>query len=658
MTNPSKVYKSPEWAEHDVSLSLEAECLAVPTPLDGGESAATESVGAGEGEAERLRQMLEQAGYERGYQDGRCQAAAEYTPELARQQQLLQTMQEQFNAYLDSVEPFLQKIILRLLEKLTGQQSELHAALVRENIKRALAITQEPGEMLTLHLHPKDYQRFAPADQEGIKNLRLVPDKRITPGGCLLEGRYGSLDARWETQMEEVEKALTGHTDLRRPLEEIEEAITAAAMVRSEGRVENIVGTVIESRGPAVAVGEQCDIITNDQGASIRAEVIGFKQENALLMPLGEKQGIGPGNRVVARGWQFTVKVGKQMLGRVLNGLGEPLDGLGPWQEEARISIHGQPNNPMERRTIREPLYTGIRAIDGLLTCGKGGRMGIFAGSGVGKSVLLGMMGRNTAADVNVIALIGERGREVKEFIERDLGPEGLARSVVVAVTSDESPVVRIHGASLAASVAEYFARLGKDVLFMMDSVTRFAMAHREIGLAIGEPPTTKGYTPSTFAALPKLLERSGLFQAHGSITGFYTVLVEGDDMDEPVADHVRSILDGHVVLSRSLFAQNHFPAIDVLNSISRLSKEVLEPRRRALPGMIRDQIATVREAQDLINIGAYVRGSNPKIDQALSVIGQIEAFLKQDLSEHTAPESVWSDLERIGGLLGKRGAA
>jgi flagellum-specific ATP synthase len=302
----------------------------------------------------------------------------------------------------------------------------------------------------------------------------------------------------------------------------------------------------------------------------------------------------------------------------------------------------------MERRAINEPLYTGVRAIDGLITCGNGVRMGIFAGSGVGKSVLLGMMARNTQADVNVIALIGERGREVKEFVERDLGPEGLSRSVIVAVTSDESPVVRIHGAKLAATLAEYFAKQGKDVMFMMDSVTRFAMAYREVGLAAGEPPATKGYTPSTFAALPKLLERSGIFGERGSITGFYTVLVEGDDMDEPVADHVRSILDGHVVLSRSLASQNHFPAIDVLGSISRLMRQVCTPEQVKLGGQIRDTMATMAEAQDLVNIGAYAKGSNPKIDKALLCIEDIRTFLRQKVDEKVSPEEMWAQMNRI----------
>jgi flagellum-specific ATP synthase len=424
--------------------------------------------------------------------------------------------------------------------------------------------------------------------------------------------------------------------------------VREATEVRDEGHVVNMVGMVIEARGPNVTVGDHCEVLSADRKTSTPAEVIGFRKNRVLLMPLAECHGVGPGHLVVARGGQFMAQVGEHLLGRVLNGLGEPIDGQGALSGGERVSIHAQPNNPMERRAIADPLYTGVRAIDGLTTCGKGMRMGIFAGSGVGKSVLLGMMARNTSADVNVIALIGERGREVKEFVEHDLGPEGLSRSVVVAVTSDQSPVLRIHGAKLAATMAEYFARQGKDVMFMMDSVTRFAMAHREIGLAAGEPPATKGYTPSTFAALPKLLERSGIFGERGSITGFYTVLVEGDDMDEPVADHVRSILDGHVVLSRALSAQNHFPAIDVLTSVSRLMRQVCTPDQVKWSGQIRDVLATMAEAQDLINIGAYAAGSNPRIDRAIRCIDEVRTFLRQKVDEKTQPESMWAQLGAI----------
>jgi len=329
-----------------------------------------------------------------------------------------------------------------------------------------------------------------------------------------------------------------------------------------------------------------------------------------------------------------TLPVGDQLLGRVIDALGQPLDDqpLAPCEEE--YPLYALPASPMARNPIISPLDLGVRAINGLLTCGSGQRMGIMAGSGVGKSVLLGMMAQHTRADVNVIALIGERGREVREFIERDLGPEGLARSVVVTATSDVSPLLRMRGAFVATTIAEYFCAQGKDVLLLMDSATRFAMAMREVGLAIGEPPTTKGYTPSVFATLPKLLERAGSFKGKGSITGLYTVLVEGDDMNEPVADAVRSILDGHIVLSRDLAARNHYPSIDILASASRVMREIVSPEHLQLSGRVREIMATYKEAEDLINIGAYSAGSNGKIDFAISRIEAITEFLRQGMEE------------------------
>jgi flagellum-specific ATP synthase len=402
------------------------------------------------------------------------------------------------------------------------------------------------------------------------------------------------------------------------------------------GRIEEIIGLVISSVGPSVAVGEICSIESPD-GRTILAEVVGFRSNRVLLMPLGDLQGIAPGFLVVAQREPFRVPVGPSLLGRVLDGLGNPLDGLGPILAEGTRSASGSPPKPLERQRITQPLYTGIRAIDALLTCGKGQRMGIFAGSGVGKSVLMGMIARNTSAQVNVIALVGERGREVREFIEADLGTEGLARSVVVAVTSDQPALIRIKGALIATAIAEDFRDRGCDVLLMMDSVTRLCMAQREIGLAIGEPPTTRGYTPSVFAMLPRLLERSGP-AAKGSITAMYTVLVEGDDMNEPVADAVRSILDGHIVLSRKMAARNHYPAIDVLESISRLMIQVADPAQKQAAARILEHLAVYRDAEDLINIGAYVKGSNPRIDLALKKIDMITEFLRQNIEDNGDP--------------------
>ncbi|MCX6640549.1 MAG: flagellar protein export ATPase FliI [bacterium] len=398
------------------------------------------------------------------------------------------------------------------------------------------------------------------------------------------------------------------------------------------GRVDEIIGLVVHSIGPPVAVGEICKI-ESPKGSVIQAEVVGFRGNRVLLMPLGELEGIAPGYLVTARREPLRVPTGFGLLGRVLDGLGRPLDEKGPLQIDGTRSASGKPPSPLKRQRIKEPLATGVRAIDALLTCGKGQRVGIFAGSGVGKSVLMGMIARNTSAQVNVIALVGERGREVREFIEKDLGDEGLKRSVVVAVTSDQPSLIRIKGAQVATAIAEDFRDRGLDVMLMMDSVTRLAMAQREIGLAIGEPPTTRGYTPSVFALLPRLLERSGAAE-RGSITGLYTVLVEGDDMNEPIADAVRSILDGHIVLSRKMAAKNHYPAIDALESISRLMIEVVDKDHLQAARVLLENLAVYREAEDLVNIGAYVEGSNPKIDKALEKIEAITNFLKQDLND------------------------
>ena len=384
-----------------------------------------------------------------------------------------------------------------------------------------------------------------------------------------------------------------------------------------------------------MSIGDACLIEARPEGRQVRAEVVGFRGESVLLMALGEIGGVSPGVSVTADGHPLRVHVGHELLGRVLGGLGQPIDGRGPTGAKRTRSLIATPPDPLTRQRIAEPLATGIRCIDGLLTCGKGQRVGIFSGSGVGKSILLGMIARNCEADLNVIALIGERGREVRDFIEKDLGPEGLKKSIVVAVTSDQAALIRLKGALLATTIAEYFRDLGLDVMLMMDSITRVAMAQREIGLAVGEPPATKGYPPSVFAFLPKLLERSGT-SAVGSITGLYTVLVEGDDMTEPVADAARSILDGHINLSRKLASENHYPAIDVLDSVSRVMIDVVDPEHRGGGARVREVLATHRDAEDLINIGAYVKGSNPRIDFAISRIEAIREFLRQDIGDRT----------------------
>ncbi|MDN5346747.1 MAG: flagellum-specific synthase [Clostridia bacterium] len=411
------------------------------------------------------------------------------------------------------------------------------------------------------------------------------------------------------------------------------------------GKIVKVTGLTLEARGLKAPIGEVC-LIYNNGHAPVAAEIVGFREGATLLMPLGELDGIAPGCRVVATGRSHRIPVGPGLLGRVLDGLGRPLDTgfLGGGYEY--YAVNNSPPNPLERRRIKKVLATGIKAIDALLTCGEGQRVGIFSGSGVGKSTLLGMIARHSTADINVIALIGERGREVRDFLEGDLGPDGMARSVVVVATSDQPALVRIKGAFVATAIAEYFRDQGYSVMLMMDSLTRFAIAQREVGLAIGEPPATRGYTPSVFALLPRLVERAGT-SARGSITGLYTVLVEGDDMNEPVADAVRGLLDGHIVLSRSLAAKNHFPAIDVLNSISRLMPEITSPEHRRLAGQLRDLLAAYQEAADLIEIGAYQHGSNPRVDTALKFYDAIQDFLKQDKEEYFTFEETLSALEK-----------
>ncbi|MFC5702134.1 flagellar protein export ATPase FliI [Cohnella faecalis] len=416
-------------------------------------------------------------------------------------------------------------------------------------------------------------------------------------------------------------------------LSKYEEALGSIDPVRVNGKVTQVIGLTVESEGPDVAIGEVCSIHPIKGGSPILAEVVGFRNNRVLLMPLGELMSIGPGCDVVATGRPLTVQVGSELLGKVLDGLGRPLDGSRLPIRMPHASTHTAPSNPLTRPRVVEPLGTGVRAIDGLLTVGQGQRVGIFAGSGVGKSTLLGMVARNTSADVNVIALIGERGREVLEFIEKDLGPEGLARSVVIVATSDQPALVRIKGALIATAIAEYFRDRGMNVMLMMDSVTRYAMALREVGLAIGEPPATRGYTPSVFAALPKLLERAGTGPT-GSITAFYTVLVDGDDMNEPIADAVRGILDGHIVLNRNIANKGHFPAIDVLSSVSRVMNDIVEDDQKDAAESLKRLLSVYRDSEDLINIGAYQRGSNPEIDKAIQAIDQINAYTRQKTNE------------------------
>jgi flagellum-specific ATP synthase len=404
--------------------------------------------------------------------------------------------------------------------------------------------------------------------------------------------------------------------------------------IRLYGKVSEIIGLVVEGNGPAASIGQLCGIFPGGAEQPLPAEVVGFKKGKVLLMPLQSIQGLSPGCKIVSLGRKASINVGKNLLGRVLDGLGRPIDNKGPLECDTEYPIYADPINPLDRGRITEPVDLGIRALNGVLCCGKGQRMGIFSGSGVGKSVLLGMIARNTNADVNVIGLIGERGREVREFLEKNIGKEGLARSVVVVAGSDMQPLIRMRAAYVATTISEYFRDIGKNVLLMVDSLTRFAMAQREIGLSVGEPPTAKGYTPSVFSLLPKLLERSGIMEKSGSITGLYTILVEGDDFNEPIADAARSILDGHIVLDRELASKNQYPAINVLRSISRVMIDIVDDEHKRLASKIINILATHKRAEDLINIGAYVQGSNQEIDYAITMIHRVNDFLKQDIDE------------------------
>jgi len=415
--------------------------------------------------------------------------------------------------------------------------------------------------------------------------------------------------------------------------------------IQIKGRVKQVIGLVIESEGPPASVGEICFISSNHK--RLMAEVVGFRDKNLLLMPIGETEGIKTDDEVIATGSPLKVACTEGLKGRILNGIGVPIDGKGPIIVDALYPIFRDSPDPLKRPRISKVLETGIRAIDACLTIGRGQRFGIFSGSGIGKSTLMGMLARFTKSDVNVIALIGERGREVREFIEKDLQEEGLKRSVVVVATSDEPPLVRLRGAFVATAIAEYFRDMGMDVMLMMDSITRFARAQREIGLSIGEPPATRGFTPSVFAILPRLLERSGTSEK-GTITGIYTILVDADDMNEPISDNTRAILDGHVVLSRNLAEKNHYPAIDILKSISRVMIDITPSKQEQAARHLREVLAIISDSEDLINIGAYVKGSNPKIDYALGKIGDVLDFLKQGIWERSEYQSTVASLIKI----------
>lgn len=436
--------------------------------------------------------------------------------------------------------------------------------------------------------------------------------------------------------------------DLQLDLKKYDDLVDSIHLSKDSGKVTEVSGMLVKGYLPGASVGSICRITPNGTDKHFLAEVVGFKDQSVLMMPLHEMRGVGLGAKIVLAQQSASVRVNEDLLGRVVNGLGLTIDGGAEIEASREIPLYSECRNPLARRPIRQSLDLGVRAINAALTIGQGQRIGIMAGSGVGKSVLLGMMARNSKADVNVIALIGERGREVREFIENDLGPEGMARSVVVCVTSDQSPLLRMRGAFVATAIAEYFSGQGKNVLLMMDSVTRFAMAQREIGLSAGEPPASKGYTPSVFSTLPRLLERAGSFENEGSITGLYTVLVEGDDMDDPIGDSVRSIVDGHIVLSRKLAHKAHFPSIDILQSSSRVMASVASRDHIRLAQKMREVLAIYRDAEDLINIGAYKPGANPKIDKSVKVIEGVNTFLKQGVDERTDMTKTLRELQGV----------
>lgn len=424
------------------------------------------------------------------------------------------------------------------------------------------------------------------------------------------------------------------------------EAVNSCQPIKLEGKIVKVAGIVAEGHGPGLSVGSLC-AIKDSEGTDIQAEVVGFKDKRVIIMPFGEMRGIKPGSRIVGISKRPFVQVGDAYLGRVIDGLGRPIDGKGIIRAEGEYPIYGDVLNPLKREVIREVIDVGVCSINALITVGKGQRVAIMSGSGVGKSILMGMIARNTAADVTIIGLIGERGREVREFIEKSLGEEGLKKSVAIVATSDSPALVRIRGAYLATTLAEYFRDKGLDVILMMDSITRFAMSLREVGLAAGEPPSAKGYTPSVFTQIPKLLERAGTVEKRGSITGIYNVLVEGDDMSEPIADSVRSTVDGHIELSRTLAYKGHYPAVDILASISRVMKDIIDPEHLDNAKRLVKILSTYMEAEDLINIGAYVDGSDPQIDFAKKMIGKINSFLQQDIDQKVGFK------ESVAGLKG-----
>ena len=641
--------------EINVPADLDGACGQHPTP-------------DGEDELSHKISVIEAQAFEDGYKQGCSQNLEGEKGKLAPLKEMLVSaavsLQDQSILMRDQCEESTVKIALalagRMISREIEQRPELADAMLHRTVamgldQEKLKIKANDGDCVIIQRILKEHL----TDPEALSNIQVTPDPAISRGGCVLETDFGVIDARIEQQLatiaehllqavSETKAALRRSDSEHASLTHYRQKVQSTVPVKTYGHVTQVVGLIVEANGPAVKLGAMCDILASPNEPPVTAEVLGFRDRTVLMMPLEEIRSIGPGSKVVARGEKASIAVGPKLLGRVIDGLGTPIDGQGPVPSEVDYPIYASPINPLLRQRIKTPLDLGVRVINGLLTVGCGQRMGIFAGSGVGKSVLMGMIARESSADVNVIALIGERGRELNDFLEKELGEEGLRKSVVVVATSDHLPLVRVRGAFVATAIAEYFRDQGMSVNLMMDSLTRFAMAQREIGLALGEPPTTKGYTPSVFTMLPKLLERAGTSDHDGSITGLYTVLVEGDDMNEPIADAARSILDGHIVLSRELAHQNHYPAIDVLKSISRVMEDIASLQHKHHAKSLKELLATYRKSEDLINIGAYVSGSNPTIDRAIAKIGQINGFLRQDIGEKVGFEESLQQLEKV----------
>ena len=641
--------------EINVPADLDGACGQHPTP-------------DGEDELSHKISVIEAQAFEDGYKQGCSQNLEVEKGKLAPLKDMLVSaavsLQDQSILMRDQCEESTVKIALALAGRMISheieQRPELADAMLHRTVamgldQEKLKIKANDGDCVIIQRILKEHL----TDPETLSNIQVTPDPAISRGGCVLETDFGVIDARIEQQLatiaehllqavSETKAALRRSDSEHASLTHYRQKVQNTVPVKTYGHVTQVVGLIVEANGPAVKLGAMCDILASPNEPPVTAEVLGFRDRTVLMMPLEEIRSIGPGSKVVARGEKASIAVGPKLLGRVIDGLGTPIDGQGPVPSEVDYPIYASPINPLLRQRIKTPLDLGVRVINGLLTVGCGQRMGIFAGSGVGKSVLMGMIARESSADVNVIALIGERGRELNDFLEKELGEEGLRKSVVVVATSDHLPLVRVRGAFVATAIAEYFRDQGMSVNLMMDSLTRFAMAQREIGLALGEPPTTKGYTPSVFTMLPKLLERAGTSDHDGSITGLYTVLVEGDDMNEPIADAARSILDGHIVLSRELAHQNHYPAIDVLKSISRVMEDIASLQHKHHAKSLKELLATYRKSEDLINIGAYVSGSNPTIDRAIAKIGQINGFLRQDIGEKVGFEESLQQLEKV----------